>query len=221
MNPITVPDQLAVIEARLHRVTVVLAVLAVISILLLVAFAWTRFSQPDALRLRALSIVDDRGVERVRIAGQLPDAVVNGKRVPRGEPAAGVLIYDDAGEERGGYVTFAPSRNAVLTLDTRRGQVVLLAADSSDGAAFRLWRTTSGDWIDLRVESAGAHLSVGRGNAIVLQEPPMSEADAAAFCAEFKGEVSRLKVQPPGQEVLRVCQQRMPGTSCRRCLGSH
>jgi hypothetical protein len=220
MSPSTVPDPLARLAARLHRVTVALA-LVILGIVLLMIFAWIRLSRPDALRVRTLSVLDDRGVERVRIAGQLPDAVVEGKRVPRGEAAAGVLIYDDAGQERGGYVTFAPSRNAVLTLDTRRGQVVLLAADSSGGAAFRLWHTTSGDWIDLRAESAGARLSVGRRDGIVLQEPPMSEADAAAFCAGLKDDVSRLKTQLPTQEVLRACQQRMPSAACRKCLGIH
>ncbi len=219
MNPTTVSDPLARLEARLHRVSLVLALL-IVAIPLLMVFAWARLFRPDVLRLHTLSIVDDRGVERVRIAGQLPDAVVDGKRAPRGETAAGVLIYDDAGQERGGYVTFAPSRSAVLTLDTRRGQVVLLAADSSGGAAFRLWHTTSGDWIALRAESAGARLSVGRRNGIVLQEPAMSKADAAAFCAGLKGDVSRLKTKLPAQEVLRACEQRMPSAACRKCLGT-
>jgi len=173
MDPSSAPDAVAMLERRVRRVTLVLSLLMA-TVLLLVAFAWVRLSPTDQVRLRTLSIMDERGVERVRIAGQLPDAVVNGRRVPRGEQAAGVLIYDDAGQERGGYVTFAPSRNAVLTLDTRRGQVVLLAADSSGGAAFRLWHATSGDWIDLRAESAGARLSVGRRSGIVLQEPAMS-----------------------------------------------
>src|SRR2546429_3048576 len=131
MDPSSAPDAVVMLERRVRRVNLVLSLLMA-AVLLLVAFAWVRLSPTDQLRLRALSIIDERGVERVRIAGQLPDAIVNGRRAPRGEQAAGVLIYDDAGQERGGYVTFAPSRNAVLTLDTRRGQVVLLAADSSE-----------------------------------------------------------------------------------------
>src|SRR5207244_1573004 len=134
MDPSSAPDAVAMLERRVRRVTVVLSLLMA-AVLPLVAFAWVRLSPTDQLRLRALSIMDERGVERVRIAGQLPDAVVNGRRVPRGEQAAGVLIYDDAGQERGGYVTFAPSRNAVLTLDTRRGQEVRRHAASTVGAA--------------------------------------------------------------------------------------
>ena len=57
-------------------------------------------------------------MERVRIGGDLPDAVIGGKRVPRGEKAAGLLMYDGTGQERGGYVTFKTIRNVVLTLDT-------------------------------------------------------------------------------------------------------
>ncbi len=47
----------------------------------------------------------------------------------------------------------------------------------------------------------------------------MSEADAAAFCSGLKSEVSRLKVPPTVQEVLRACQQRMPDAACGKCLG--
>jgi hypothetical protein len=217
MDPTAGPDPLTRLDVRLRRVTVVLGFL-MIAVLLIVAFTWARLSRPDQLRLRTLTIVDRRGVERVRIGGQLPDAVVKGKRVPRGEEAAGVLIYDDAGQERGGYVTFAPSRNAVLTLDTRKGMVVLLAADSTEGAALRLWRGTFSDWLELRAGSTGAHLTVGRGNEVVLSQPPMSEADAATFCTELRSEISRLKVQPPVQEVLRACRQHMSGAACHQCL---
>jgi hypothetical protein len=173
----------------------------------------------DTLRLRTLTIVDENGVERVRLGGQLPDAVVNGMQVPRGEQAAGVLIYDDAGTERGGYVTFSPSRNAALTLDTRKAMVVLLAADSSDGAALRLWRANFSDWLDLRAGPAGARLTAGRQNEVVLQQPPMSAAEAATFCAEFRGELSQLAARPPVQEILRACKQHMPESACRGCLG--
>ena len=75
--------------------------------------AWETDAQtspmPQALRVSELVVVDPKGVERVRIGGDLPDATINGKRVPRGEKAAGVLLYDGSGQERSGYVTFEPS----------------------------------------------------------------------------------------------------------------
>src|ERR1051325_4224555 len=55
---------------------------------------------PQSLRVSELVVVDPKGVERVRIGGDLPDAVINGKRVPRGEKAGGVLLYDGSGQER-------------------------------------------------------------------------------------------------------------------------
>src|SRR5256714_2930469 len=82
---------------------------------------------PQSLKVSELVVVDPKGVERVRLGGDLPDATINGKRVPRGEKVAGVLLYDTTGQERGGYVTWE-SGNVGLTLDTRKGQAALFAA---------------------------------------------------------------------------------------------
>src|SRR5437763_10855024 len=61
---------------------------------------------PPSLRVRELAVVDDHGIVRVRIAANLPDPVIRGKRVSRGDPATGVMLYDRTGQERGGYLTF-------------------------------------------------------------------------------------------------------------------
>src|SRR4051812_28285744 len=110
-------------ERRQRRLVVAMYVLAALAIALLAQWATTPVhagAPADRLQARELVIVDSKGVERVRIGGDLPDAVINGKRIPRGEQAAGVLIYDGMGQERGGYVTWDPSGNAGLTLDTRK-----------------------------------------------------------------------------------------------------
>jgi hypothetical protein len=79
-------------------------------------------SRPDlvprdsVLVVRAISVVDARGVERVRIAAPLPDPIMLGRRFERGESVSGILIFDSEGNERGGYVT-DESRHAALTLD--------------------------------------------------------------------------------------------------------
>jgi hypothetical protein len=208
----------AELETRLRRWTVVLGLL-IIALLVGTAVAWTTISRRDVLRLRTLSIVDEHGVERVRIGGQLPDAMVNGKHVPRGEPAAGILLYDDTGQERGGYVTFSPSRNVVLTLDTRQRQVALFAAGPDDGAVARLWPANGNDWVELRADAARTGVTVGRSNEIVFQEPPMSKTGAAAVCSGLQGDLRQLKTRPPVQEVLRACKERMPDAACRKCLG--
>ena len=85
-------------------------------------------------------IVDPKGVERVRIGGQLPDATP-GK--PRGQDVAGVLLYDATGRERSGYVTFEPSGNVGLTLDGRQGQSMFFVAGPTGATALRMWRGTN------------------------------------------------------------------------------
>ena len=51
-------------------------------------------SVSTTMRVSELVVVDSKGVERVRIGGDLPDAFISGKRIPRGQQAARVLLYD-------------------------------------------------------------------------------------------------------------------------------
>jgi hypothetical protein len=137
-------DRLDAFEREVRRlriaVGVLVALIVPVAVLALAAggIMPTAIAQGPSLRVHELVIVDDRGVERARLGGRLPDAVVNGQRLKRGGNAAGLLIYDDTGRERGGYITFdEPSGNALLTLDTRGGQVAYLAADKQEGIALR------------------------------------------------------------------------------------
>jgi hypothetical protein len=171
----------------------------------------------DSLVVREVVVVDSQGTVRVRIGAHLPAAVIHGRRVPRGEDASGILLYDDEGRERGGYVTFSPSRNVALTLDTRYRQVALFAADSGDGVAARLWSGTN--WVDMRADTMGAHLSVGHSRELVFQQPPMTEAETAAGCSELKAELTHVAPQPPRERVLAACKEHMPDAACRECLG--
>ncbi len=170
----------------------------------------------DSLVVREIVVVDSQGTVRVRLGAHLPDAVVNGRTVARGEDATGILLYDDTGRERSGYVTFAPSRNVALTLDTRDRQVALFAADPSDGVAARLWGGSN--WVDLRADTKGAHLNIGRANELVVQQPPMTEEEEAAGCAELTEELRQIAPPPPIEQVLAACNQHMPDAACRRCL---
>jgi hypothetical protein len=88
------------------------------------------------LRVRALTIVDEHGVERVKIAAPLPDPIMLGKRARRDDSISGILIYDSRGNERGGYATDNSVGNAFLTLDSDRMQQVTLVAYPGGGAEF-------------------------------------------------------------------------------------
>jgi hypothetical protein len=172
----------------------------------------------ETLQVRELVVVDSQDVVRVRLGGTLPDAVIDGRPVPRGEQAAGVLLYDDTGRERGGYVTFTPSGNVALTLDTRERQVALFAADPADGAVARIGRADGSDWVEMRAGPSGAHFHAGRARELVFQEPPMMQGEAAAFCSDFMAEVNQAAPPLPKEQVLGACRQYMPEEECQECV---
>lgn len=195
-----------------------LSALALFGTLLLLTRAVELAGPPEALAVSKLEIVDRHGVVRVLLSGEVPDAVVNGSTVPRGENAAGVILYDGSGQERSGYLTFEPSGNVALTLDTRERQVALFSADPVDGAAARLWR--GNDWVEMRADPAGTGLTVGRAGRLAFQEPRVSSQEEVAFCTEFMTEVAALAAPPPNEVLLEACQTRMPEPVCRRCIAN-
>jgi hypothetical protein len=166
-----------------------------------------------ALRVTELVVVDPAGVERVRIGGDLPDATIGGKRVPRGEKAAGVLLYDGTGQERGGYVTWEPSGNVGLTLDTREGQATLFVAGPESGSAVRLWH--GDDAIEMRSDEDGSRLTALEEGRVVLQMPPIAVLGNEA-CTSYRDARSRLS----STEVMDACRLRYTEAACRDCLGA-
>ena len=183
--------------------------------LLIVFFASGYLEQDEQrierLRVRELAVVDAKGVVRARLGGSLPDAVIAGRRMPRGEQAAGLLLYDDTGQERGGYVTWEPSGNVGLTLDTRREQVALFAADPEAGCALRLWN--GDDSIELRAgDDAGPRWTVAVDGEVLLQEPSVQVSGEA--CDAYHRALETMTLD----EVLRICRQRFSAEACRACL---
>src|ERR1051326_2543154 len=77
------------------------------------------------LTVSEVDIVDAKGVIRARLGADLPDAVIDGKTIKRGGNPAGLMLYDDSGQERGGYVT-SPNGYIALTMDSHKpaGQMV-------------------------------------------------------------------------------------------------
>ena len=164
---------------------------------------------PASLKVSELVVVDPKGVERVRIGGDLPDATINGKRVPRGEKAAGVLLYDPTGQERGGYVTWE-SGNVGLTLDTRQGQVALFAA-GLDGSALNM--RYGKDSVDLRSDEDGSRITAVQDGRIVMQQPNTIKMSSST-CDDYRG----IRTKRSLERAMSSCQLRFSESACRGCL---
>ena len=116
--------------------------------------------------LGALSIVDARGVERVRIAAPLPDPIMLGRRFERGESVSGILIFDSEGNERGGYIT-DETRGAALTLDEINRAAVHIATNDRGEAHVSL-SNGRGGYAILGMRPTGTFMSIdGKSVAVV------------------------------------------------------
>ncbi len=136
-------------EERLTRLEQRYGFVIVLSCLVVLAFgglsgylAWQVHGLQTAtsLRVKELRVYDDKGVDRVVIAGALPDPLFKGKpmKAPHRE-MAGMLIFDQTNTERGGYGTTNGYANAMLTLDAQGRQEFLLLAEPEGGPFFRAW----------------------------------------------------------------------------------
>jgi hypothetical protein len=176
----------------------------------------SRRSEPRSLTVSEINVVDRSGVVRLRLSGDVPDAVIDGKRIPRGQHAAGVILYDDTGQERGGYVTFSPSRNVALTLDNRgaAGQTAILAAGPDGGSGLTL--SHGSDAVDLRVDDdLGPSIHVMKSQAVAFHVPELGGFEATPVCAELRGAIK----SSSRDKVLAWCRSRLPENACVACLG--
>jgi hypothetical protein len=169
-------------------------------------------AQSQSLRVAEIVVVDRNGQERLRIAGNLPDPVVNGRPAPRGGQLAGILLYDEAGVERSGYGTFSPEANVVLTLDGKQGQRALFVASPEGDTALKMWR--GNDWIEFRVDESGARLNTVRDRELVTTLPNPTRAQIAATCSEY----TALRSQVAGPQLMAACKEGMTTADCAMCL---
>ena len=179
-------------------------------------FAVRAQSKPEAnsLTLSELNIVDSNGTVRLRLGGNLPDAVRNGKTKPRGQRVAGILLYDGTGAERSGYVTFEPSGNVALTLDTRTSQVATFVAgpDGSGTSALRLFSGASA--VELRNDEDGPSIHAVRRQQVVFHEPLVENPRETEMCKALQ----EAKKQAPMAQLLDACRARTSEAACQACL---
>lgn len=213
--------QLRSLEKRTKRSERLLAIsffgwLLTLGFVIVPAWLWQSQAQqpgaPTSLRVSELVVVDPKGVERVRIGGDLPDAVIDGKRIPRGQKIAGMVLYDGTGQERSGYVTFEPSGNVGLTLDTRREQVTAFIAGPNQGSFLRLWHDK--DSIELRSDTQGSRLSAIVNGKISSQQPLIKKI-GAEVCQIYRSARSQMTAE----RVMSECRNRFTEIACQSCLG--
>jgi hypothetical protein len=137
-----VEDRVAKLERRWRWA---IPLLSVVAVLLAGSTAYEAYrvhalETATTLRVKELRVYDDKGVDRVVIAGRLPQAMLDGKpHYTRARQMAGMLIYDGSGTERGGYGTMDGYANALLTLDAKGHQVFLALAEPPGGFVMRQW----------------------------------------------------------------------------------
>lgn len=209
-------ERIATLEQR-QRLTLAVAVIVII-LLSVVVLEPARYVHAQnkqefkALTVSELSILDSQGVVRVRLGGDLPDAVIDGKVKPRGERAAGLLLYDETGQERSGYVTFAPSGNVGLTLDNRSGQTAEFIAGPDSGSVIRLhWRD---DAVELRVDEDGPSIYAVRRKNVAFHEPTVENPESTAMCKALR----EAKTKLPIAQLLDACRARTSEAACQACL---
>ncbi len=200
-------------NARLRRLLIGQNALWILALVLAAGFAFAGAdSKPaGAIRTTEITIVDAQGTVRARLGGDLPDAVLgDGRVVKRGSKASGLLIYDEEGIERGGYVTQDTGSNAMLTLDSKERQAALFVAgpDKSQASALKLWTQDSA--IELRSDSDGSRLTAFGKAGATLQLPVIARLPAST-CADYR----QLEQQHPDK---RICQSRFMDAACRACM---
>ncbi len=165
----------------------------------------------DSIKAKEVVIVDARGTVRARMSGDMPDAVMAGGRVSkRGDKAAGFMIYDAEGIERGGYVTTDAESNAMITLDTKHRMAAILAAGPDQVPAAAMSLMTRDSMIDLRADANGSRLTMTDKEGVKFQQPAIA-ALTPATCASYR----KYQKDDPGN---RSCQARFPDAVCKACL---
>lgn len=126
-------------------------------------------SPEGILTVRGIIVVDGHGVERVRIAAPLPDPLVLGQRIPRGGAISGILLSDEEGNERSGYVTSDGYPNVFFTLDSLARQHVLFITEPQGDPTLRLWDGASASTLTAGADGPGLKLT--QGDRVLFEAP--------------------------------------------------
>ena len=133
---------------RLRRDVRLLQAYATLSSLVLVFLAVSAFRQPpaaqrlDELTVQRLNVIDGNGTLRLVRAGKdrMHPGVIDGKTIDRQRPVAGIIFFNDEGDEVGGLTITGQERdgvrraNALLAFDQlKQDQTIALAYSEANG----------------------------------------------------------------------------------------
>ena len=121
------------------------------------------------LQVRGLSVVDEKGTERVYIGAPVREPLILGKRFPRGGAMSGILLFDEDGTERSGYCTSDGYPNVLFTLDAIGRQQALFMAEPQGGTSLWVWSGASG--FKLGVDEDGTNLKMTDRGKTLLEVP--------------------------------------------------
>ncbi|WP_028101795.1 hypothetical protein [Pseudoduganella violaceinigra] len=165
----------------------------------------------DSIRAKELVVVDSKGTVRARVGGDLPNGVMAGGRVSnRGTKAAGMIIYDEEGIERGGYITADEGSNAMITLDSKHRMAAIMVAGPDESQSSAMSLITKASTIEMRADDNGSRLTMSDKDGVKLQQPAIA-ALAPENCKMFR----EIEKKEPGK---RWCQKRFTDAACQACL---
>lgn len=167
----------------------------------------------DRITAREIVVVDAQGVVRARMSGDMPDAVMAGGHVSkRGTKAAGFMLYDEEGIERGGYVTMDTGSNAMLSLDSKHQMIAHMVAgpDQEPAAALRLGSAKHA--VELRSDLNGSRISLEKERKVIQQTPAIEFLSPETCQKQIEYEKAY-----PGRD---VCRARFTAEACSRCLSA-
>jgi hypothetical protein len=133
---------------RLRRDLRLLQAYATVSSLVLVSLAVSAFRQApsaqklDELTVQRLNVIDANGTLRLAIAGKdrMHPGVMDGKTIDRPRPVAGIIFFNDEGDEVGGLTITGQERdgarraNALLAFDQlKQDQTIAIAYSEANG----------------------------------------------------------------------------------------
>lgn len=175
-----IQQAIATLERKNRRLTWGMCGILIICLITMSGFAVfkTRVSDSstpsDILRVRGLVVVDENGTERVWVGAPLPEPLILGKRHPRGSNVSGILLFDEEGNERSGYVTSDGYPNVFFTLDSVGRQHVLFLNEPQGSPTLMLWDTNN-NALQLSVNEESPQMKLTRQGEVIFTAPPAEE----------------------------------------------